>query len=283
MNTRLSGEQVLARVKTLPALPQIVHELERALHSDTVSAERIVKLVASDQALTMTALRLANSSFYGASGRVVSLRDAVQILGLQTLSSAAMTAAVMARFDTRACPGFDVDGTWRHALATAVSAQMLAESRGVEACAAYTAGLLHDIGKLALAMHFPEPFAAALARSAEHEVEPGEAERAVLGIDHGVVGGLIARHWRLAPVVCAAIELHHDVPAEGSGGAGLLDVLHLADNITHSLDLSQIADDMVPPLSLAAWGRIGIRETELQQLFENVETRVQGLDLGVYR
>lgn len=280
MKHALSSDEVLARVSNLPALPEIVYQLELALRSDIASNERIVRLVSSDAGLTAAALRLANSAFYGVSGRVVSLRDAVQILGLETLSAVAMTGAVAASFDRSACPGFDFDGLWRHALATALGAQALARTRGVDECAAYTAGLLHDIGSLALASHFPEQFAATLAFSAANAVVPLEAERELLGIDHAIVGGLIAAHWRLAPGVATAIRLHHDVP---TGEADtLLDVLHLADNIVRALDISRSADDMVPPLSLAAWERIGPSGPELQQLFEHIETRMRTLDLGFY-
>ncbi len=268
----LSVEAVLSKVKTLPPLPQVVHELTAALRCETVQADRIVRVIENDPALTVTALRLANSSFYGVSGRVVTLRDAVQILGVNTLSSAVMTAAVMSRFDRTSCPGFDFDACWRHAIATALCAQMLAQPRGVEADVAYTAGLLHDIGRLALATYFPQPLAQAIAWGAEHDVTPLEAEQHTLGIDHAEVGGMLADHWRLAPVVALAIRAHHQEHV--ADASGLIDVLHLADNITHALDLSATPDDMVPPMSLAAWERLSPSRAELQQLFERIEARV---------
>jgi putative nucleotidyltransferase with HDIG domain len=276
---KIAADEVIARVQRLPALPRVVHDLERAVADENSTTARIVAIVSSDAALTVHALKLANSSFYGVSGRVVSLRDAVQILGVQTLSAAVMTAAVMKAFDRAACPGFDVEGCWRHALATALCAQLLGQSRGIDACTAHTVGLLHDIGTLALATHFPQPFGATLALSSAEAVLPMEAERALLGIDHAAVGGLIARHWRLAPTVIEAIERHHDVPDDRS--TPLLDVLHLADNVAHALDLSHSADDMVPRLSLATWGRLAPTGPELQRLFEQVETRLASLDLGL--
>lgn len=285
MNTtsilQVTDEQVAARVKTLPPLPQVWHALDDALRSDTASPDHIVRLVACDPGLTAVTLKLANSPFYGASGRVVSLRDAVQILGVQTLSAATMTASVMARFDPAACPAFDIASSWRHALGTAVCAQFLAEPRGIDPCAAYTAGLLHDIGTLALATSFPDVFNETLAWAARHDVPPIDAERELLGIDHAVVGGMVARHWRLAPAIADAVRQHHDVPDGPS--ASLNDVLHISDNIVHALDVSHAADDFVPPLDIGAWARVAPTTEELGRAFECVELHLMNLDLGASR
>jgi putative nucleotidyltransferase with HDIG domain len=278
MNPRLSAEQVLSRVKALPPLPQAVHELGEALRSDAVRIDRVIGVVGRDQALTTAALRLANSSFYGVSGRVLCLRDAVQILGLNTLSAAVMTAAVMARFDPACCPTFDFHACWRHAIATALCTQKLAVPRGLDGDEAYTVGLLHDIGRLALASHFPEAFAQTLAWAGTHDVPPLQAERELLGIDHAWVGGVLAEHWRLGAGVIEAIRTHHELPP--TRGHGMLDALHLADNITHALDLSHEPDEMVPTLSIAAWERIGLSNAELQQLFEHIEERMQHIGRG---
>ena len=275
---RVTGEQVVARIKSLPPLPKVWHALDEALQTDTTSLDRIMRLVASDQGLAATTLKLANSPFYGVSGRVGSVRDAVRIVGLQTLWAATTTTTAMARFDAAACPGFDMAGSWRHAFGTAVCAQFLAEPRGLDHCAAYTAGLLHDIGTLALATSFPDAFNETLMWAARHDVPPVDAERELLGIDHAVVGGLVAKHWRLTPAVTDAVRQHHDVP--DSPVSTLVDLVHLADSIVHALDVSHEADDLVPPLTISAWARVAPSAIELQQVFWHVETRLRHLDLG---
>jgi putative nucleotidyltransferase with HDIG domain len=275
-NTRLDPAQVLQRVRSLPTLPAIVLALEQAVRDDAAPVARILGLIGSDAALTATALRLANSSFFRVSGRVVSLRDAVQILGLRAVSSAVTTAAVMNSFGPTACPGFDARSHWRHSLAVALGAQRLAERRGIDPCTAYTSGLLHDLGTLALAVFFPQAWAATRAPgttgTAGHGL-PLEAERQRLGIDHAQVGGMVARHWRLAPAVAEAIALHHEPPP---GGSPLPDVVHLADNIAHALDLdSGSGDELVPPLAPGVWERLVPGADELQQLFAHIESRVE--------
>lgn len=276
MNTRLDPALVLQRVRSLPTLPAIVLALEQAVRDDAAPVARILGLIGGDAALTATALRLANSSFFRVSGRVVSLRDAVQILGLRAVSSAVTTAAVMNSFGAMACPVFDARRHWRHSLAVALGAQRLAEQRGLDACTAYTSGLLHDLGTLALAVFFPQPWAAARAAGAEGAAADGlplALERQHLGIDHAEVGGMVARHWRLAPAVAEAIAGHHEPPP---GGGALADVVHLADNIAHALDLgSGAGGDLVPPLAAGVWERVAPGADELQQLFAHIEARVE--------
>lgn len=276
---KISEDQLLARVKHLPALPQAVLELNEAMRGEDVQADRIVRIVSRDPALTIAALRLANSSFYGVSGRIATLRDAVQILGLNSLVAVMMTAAVRAVFDGATCPGFDFDGEWRHAIATAVGAQMLAQSRGLDPCEAYTVGLLHDVGRLALAAHFPQQVSEAMAWGVANDAAPIDAEREVIGIDHALAGHAIATHWRLAPHVVEAIGQHHETPPDA--GCNLLDVLHLADTITHALDLSRAPDERVPPLALGTWERMELSGEELQRVFESIESRMQACDFGV--
>ena len=273
------AEAVVARIERLPPLPRVVHELQLALRDDARPTTAIVQLVASDPALTAAAVRLANSPFYGVAGRVGSLRDAVQILGLRTLSSAVLTVAVMARFDASACPHFDFEACWRHALSSAVCAQTIAQARGLDECLAYTCGLLHDLGTLALVSLFPAEFDASVQLQRQLGLAPAEAERRVLGIDHAAAGAALASHWGFAPALVEAIRQHHEVP-DGRADP-LLDVLHFADNVTHALDLSQGQDDMVPPLSLATWDRLGLGGDELQRLFGQIESRVRDLGLSV--
>lgn len=278
MKMLLSADEVAAQVKRLPPLPRAVHALAEALRSDAVPLERVVEIMRADQALAAAALRLANSSFYGVAGRVSTLRDAVQILGLNMLSAAVMTAAVMDRFDPARCAGFDFEGCWRHAIATALAAQQLALARGLDAEEAYTIGLLHDIGRLALASHFPQAFQASLDLGAREDIPPVVAEKELLGLDHAWVGGWVAEHWRLPAGVVRAVRHHHELPPASS--CNLLDVLHLADNVTHALDVSREPCEMVPAMSIGAWERIGATGAELHELFGHVEARMKDVRFG---
>lgn len=95
------------------------------------------------------------------------------------------------------------------------------------------------------------------------------AERLQFGVDHADVGGVVAEHWHFAPEIVAAIANHHSPQAASARCLG--DLLHVADNIAHGLDLSRKEDDMVPLLALDAWTRMSLRGSDYLDVFDTVE------------
>lgn len=268
------------RVRELPALPQAVLEVLAVLRRDDSSTDACAERIARDQSMAARTLKLANSAFYGVAGRVATVRDAVHLLGRRTLVSLLTTAAVSAPFGPGlAGPHFTFARFWRHALGTALAAQAIARELGHDEELAFTAGLLHDIGQLALATHFPVEFGAVCAAARAADLPSRPAEEAVLGLDHAAVGTLIARHWRFPGHVAQAIAQHH-TPQPDPGhprSASLADVVHVADAIAHALDLSQAADEAVPDVDLAAWARLALSPPTCLRLFEHTESGVAAL------
>jgi len=269
--TLIQADTVIARVCELPALSAVVMELIQSLGDDDLSADQLAKKISNDQALAAKTLRLANSSFYGMSRQVTSITDATAILGLRTLRSVAMAAGLAGSFPATASGGFDFKAFWRHSIGTALCARALATAVRREEEIAFTLGLLHDIGRLALVTAFPQQFAKTLAHQRANDLLPLDAERSVLGTDHAAVGGMIAEHWRFSPAIVQAIA-HHHAPTDGDE-ASLADLLHVADNMAHALDMSQQEDDTVPPLSMAAWSRLALDEARCTQVFRQAEAQ----------
>ncbi len=275
MTSKSDPKAIFIHVRDLPVLPQALVDLMTALQSDDVAVDDIANRIGRDQALAAKALRLANCSFYGVAGRVHSIRDAVNVLGLRTLSSALVAAAVSNSFTLRDCPLFDIRAYWRHSMAAGLCAQAIADHLGLDASSAFVAGLLHDIGKLALAAQLPGPSTQVEEYRMLHDVQADEAEQSVLGTDHAQVGGQVARHWHFAEEMAQAIESHH-CPANGAQ-ASLSDIVHVADNMAHALDLSGAAWDLVPRLSLAAWDRLALVPATCVSIFQKTECGLEEL------
>jgi len=266
----LTTPQVLAEIRDLPALPAAVTELMLSLGDGAASADRIAEKISRDQALAAKALRLANSPFYGMPRQVSSLAEATSVLGLRMLRSVATAAGLSGAFTSPAGSGLDFSAFWRHSIGTALCAQELASALELDADTAFTLGLVHDIGRLLLASRFPARYAEVLElQSKQPGLLTAEAERAVMGLDHAAVGGLIAEHWRFAPAFAQAIVTHHAPPDDNADPA--LDVVHVADNMAHALDLSQLDADLVPPLSLAAWSRLRLDEAVCTPVMRRAE------------
>ncbi len=280
----ISPEGLARRVGLLPALPQAVLQALALLRSETASDGDCAERIALDTAMTARTLRLANSAFYGVSGRVATIRDAVLLLGRRSLGTLLATAAVadtLGRSEVASGPGAtDAMGRfWRHALASALAAQALARRRAPDQDVAFTSGLLHDIGRLVLRAHHADALRAVSAAAALEDADTLPFERALLGVDHAEVGAMVARHWRFPSAVVEAIAVHHApspaTPADGP--VTLADIVHVADAIAHALDLEGDPDEAVPALGSAAWRRVGLSADEALALFHDVEDGVRVL------
>jgi len=265
----------LERLRELPSLPQVVLDLQAALAREDVSLDAIADTVSHDQALAAKTLRIANCSFYGVSTRVVSIRQAIAILGLRSISTLLVAAAVSDRFPRIACVGFDLGRYWRHSVAVALCAREIARHARIDADAAFTAGLLHDLGRLALASQSPQSLERVYAYRGEHDCQMLAAERAEIGTDHAEMGAEVGSRWHFGAEVIEAMRLHHEPP--DAPRATLVDVVHVADNIAHALDLAHDPDEIVPPLDAAAWNRVGLTQGQCFTLFENTAAELDGL------
>jgi putative nucleotidyltransferase with HDIG domain len=166
---------------------------------------------------------------------------------------------------------FDFPAFWRHSIGTALCAKALAGQLGTNQDSAFTAGLLHDIGRLVLVIGFPQHYEATIACRAERDCGLLEAERHVLGVDHAVAGRALAQLWKFAPAIQEAVADHHE-PDEKQHKS-LASVVHVADAIAHGLDLSGQKEDLVPLLSSAIWNRMGLVEQEWMEVFKESESQ----------
>lgn len=266
----IAPDTLLAALRDLPPLPSVVLELIALLGNEEFSAKQLANTLSQDQALAAKLLRLANSSFYGRGRRVGSVAEAIGVLGLRTVRSVVTAVGVSGSFCRH--PGFDHDAFWRHAIGSALCAQALAtELRRDDADLAFTVGLLHDIGRLALASTFASDYAEVERWRREQDCAASEAERAVLGLDHAEVGGLIAQRWNFAPAIVDAIRDHHTPPV--APDLGLTGLVHVADATAHALGLGGDADEAVPSLVLPVWTACGLDDAAWIRVFADTEAQ----------
>lgn len=205
----LDLEVLVRKIGKLPASSEVILELLRVIDEDEISATGLAEIISRDQAIVVRILRIANSSFYALPGQVESITDAVAILGWRQVRTLAAGVAIFRNFSDVLSPGFDFSRFWRHSIAVAVASRELALRMKQGEGGAFVAGLIHDIGRVAVAHSFPD-HALAVARYQEtHSCPAAEAERAVLGIDHARIGGALAERWHFPSAICNAIAAHH--------------------------------------------------------------------------
>lgn len=265
---------VAALVQNLPALRAAVLDLLRSLDDPDVGADELAAKISHDHAIAAKTLRLANSSFFGLSRQVTAISEATAIIGMRTVRSIALGAGLVDAFESDRCPQFDLAAFWRHAIGTALCAEALAPCFDAESGIAFGFGLMHDIGRVALASALPEHYSDALRLRARDDLPLTIAEREMLGFTHADVGAALAERWQLSTSLVEAIRYHHEPPEKpGEKASLLIDITHLADNLAHALDLGAEIDDAVPPLSSLAWQRLHSVEPRLPHVLHETETR----------
>ena len=213
-NAETNGDfrkKILRQLKDLPPMPQVVFKARNLLADPEAELRDLSSLLESDQAIATKVLKLANSAYYGLSGKVSSIRHASSLLGFKALGqliSMVGTSAVLGK----TLLGYDLDsaGAWRHSLITASASRIIALRRNSQLeNDAFSAGLIHDVGKLVLDRHVHK-------RKADFErlTEGGRnsmlaAEQNILGLDHAEIGYEVCQYWNIPETISKAIKFHH--------------------------------------------------------------------------
>jgi putative nucleotidyltransferase with HDIG domain len=269
-------DELVRKLRDLPSLPAVVVELMSSMDQKDIDVNALSSKIALDQALAAKTLRLANSSFYGLQFKVNSISQAVAILGFHSMRKIVTACAVTGAFPKSAGPaGFSFDSFWRHSVASAVCAQLLAKRMGVNPDTAFTTGLLHDIGMLVLAIRLPEQYIQVLAHQREFDSYPLDAERAIFGIDHCEVGSTLLAFWNFPLDVREAVASHH--APDLAGGASLALTVNLGSILAHALDLSGDENGLAPPVTQRAWELLALSEEDSLPLFRQAEANFESL------
>jgi putative nucleotidyltransferase with HDIG domain len=231
----LDAAHLARRILELPPLPTALAEAMRVLSHDELPAQDCVRAIEREPALALRVLQLANSGFYASPSRVGSLSDAVRLLGLRAVAAVLAAVSIKQMLGRLAGSMQSQDRRWHHALATGCAARELARERGLDAEAAFVAGLLHDVGAWLLATFAAEQLPAIKSLQDTEKLDLCSAERRVLGVSHEDVGEQVAQLWRLPADMAAAISHHHQ-PRQGSHRATELEKLvHVAEVLAETL------------------------------------------------
>jgi HD-like signal output (HDOD) protein len=224
---------MLASVTSLRTVPAIYAEVTAELQSDNPSVTRVADMVARDPAITAKILQLINSAYFGLRGHVSDPERAVQLLGLETVRALVLSTHVYSQFQKAG--GLDLSDLWQHSIRTGKAAKLIARSLKLterEANEAFTAGLLHDVGKLVLAETFPG-YDDVVRASADAGTSLAQAERDTFGACHAKVAAYLFGLWGLSYGIVEAIAWHHLPSEAGSGAPSPLTAVHAANVIDH--------------------------------------------------
>ena len=222
--------QKLQSTRDLPTIPAVLmplmHYLDQPL--ETVDMQKVVHMVSQDKSLAARCLQVANSPLFGSSREVESIQSAVVSLGISKVQEIAVSCSLL-----KLLPGttFNVNPSvfWAHSLGCALVAREFASKIGFpDPAKAYTAGLLHDVGVVALLWVAPHDFRRAVEVARAERIPLHEAEEKTLGITHVETGKIIAENWHLPPELVTVIAHHHS-PEKAISARALVSIISLSD------------------------------------------------------
>jgi putative nucleotidyltransferase with HDIG domain len=243
------------------AMPEVMARLMTMFDDPSISTTEVASVLGKDAGLVSRVLRVANSAFYGGSGDVASVQQALIKLGFRTTKAVVLSSAVYSSVNKSAPEGIYLRPFWQHGLEVGVTAMLLADdicSPHVDEC--FVAGLLHDLGRAALACAFPDRFRDWL--KTPSQTWTLESEVQVFGVHHAEVGAYLCKRWRFPELLVNAVALHHALPETLPADA--------RDRVALCVGL---ADSM----SLVSWAGPSASRTECRQYREHV-CRLTGLD-----
>jgi HD-like signal output (HDOD) protein len=260
----------IEQITNLPTLPGIVARVMHIVHDPCSSSTDVAFVVGQDLALSAKILRLANSAFYGVPHTITSIHNAVVILGFKVINTIVLSLTVFDMFPhEKKSSLFNRTAFWRHCTSCALICRFLSQRLRsfvlFDPEEAFCAGLLHDIGKVAMEQYLHDDFHKAL-RYAKHENVPlYEAEKKTLGYTHTDVAQWLTSSWQLPSALLFPIQHHHD-PQDVKDHADIVALCHYADFLCYELKLT-IDEDYAPPrIVQAAVDRLDITPEDIEAL-----------------
>ncbi|VAX37823.1 hypothetical protein MNBD_PLANCTO03-1838 [hydrothermal vent metagenome] len=264
----------------MSAMPASILRVTSMLAEGNTDPDEIASIVKSDEVLTAAVLRRANSVAFGSTGRVFDLRQSIVRLGTKNLTHVIMEQKSTDIFgESGTAFGLDRGALWRSGIGGGIGAEYIAKRVAPEEVdLAYIAGLLRDIGKIALDAFFGEQYFKMLAPHIDSTRSFVECEKLALGFDHTQVGQAMGEAWGLPTRLCNAIRFHHDPPAEGDDHDSLNDLVHAADAICLWAGLAVGHDGLAYNLAPHVRDSLELTRKEAEHEIAHVWTEVKKIE-----
>jgi HD-like signal output (HDOD) protein len=234
MTTIASTTCARLKAEVRPFRP-IALQLLRMVGDPSVEFGKVAGLIQTDPVLSMELLRIANSTLFPARIEINSVLQAIYFLGSDTVSALALTACLKSLVATRSSRF--ILACWRHNLATGLICQRLSEAMRIEESHGYTAGLIHDIGQLALLSVFPE-YEKTLVSTGDRQINLPDVERELFGLDHSEAGRWLMAQWG-CPLELQNVAAHHENPPQAQvRDGGVIRLVHGASALANLMGMS---------------------------------------------
>lgn len=272
--TRL--DSLFQSVDQLPTLPQILLEIQAQLNDAQSGAAELALAIETDPSVTANVLHLANSAFYGFSKRFASVKEAVILVGRREVERLVSATALI---DTFKDSGGTMDYAefWAHSLRAAEATEFISthhfETSPYGSNEAYLGGLLHDCGKLILNQFLPDDWTNVRTYAETNDCTDWEAERAILGIDHGEIAARLLELWALAPSLIEGTRWHHRVSKCGPDYKNNAELIAFSDMLCHAYEQDELPERQIPHALFS------LDENQVELLSSTLDTATERAEL----
>ena len=261
------------RVNNLSTLPDMIHKVVSLVQDEKTSATKLGDLISYDQAISTRLLKVANSAYYGFPREISTIQHAIILIGFEQVKSLSLGIAV---FDVM--KGADdttslmQDAFWKHSAGCSLAAKIICKKLGKpDGGVAFTASLLHDIGKIILANFFSREYKVVLEKVQEDGKSFVEIEEGVFGFTHADVGEWLCSRWKLPRSLASSVRYHHKVKEVDPDNLHITSVVHLADVICRRAGIGNSGNETIPPFQKAAQEELCIDEEQMDQMIAELK------------
>jgi len=245
-------EKFIEKDIALPEIPSIVYELNEVIANPLSSADQMAQVINKSPSLTALLLKIVNSSFYGLPSRVDRVSLAVTLIGTRELSALALGISILSMFKNIPRSLLNMRFFLQHSLACGIVSRLMAAQKNMRQTEQlFTAGLLHDLGRLILFIYFPDETLGVLRHALGNATCLHTVEKKRLGCHHAHIGKYLLNRWRLPLILENTVCFHHE--PEESPDPIPAGIVHVADILVNALGIGTSGERLVPPLSVKAW------------------------------
>ena len=256
---------ILKKIVDLPSPPIVVQQLQARIAEQDISSKEVASIIEIDQAFTARVLRLVNSPFYGFARKIVSVEEAITMLGFNTVHQLLLATSLLNSFEIKNSI-LNLNKFWMHSFGVGVIAKQLLYKGGKDICnEGFMCGVLHDIGRLIFVKIDPDKYSAFQGNN--RRLTDLEAEQKFFGIDHQKLGEMLARKWNFPDSIVMAIAKHHNPPVNDEHGM-LISAVNISDMLCHALAIGDSGSFYISEFSQAAWQKLGIEMSSLENILK---------------
>lgn len=263
--------EIISAITKIPPFPKVAQKVMQMIADPDVSTRDLATVIKYDPSVTANVLKICNSAYFGLNRKISSLDEGLIYIGHDILKDIIITSSSSGFYKGQTGNGYQLDEgeLWKHSVAAGIMAKLLVRHvKGVESGAAYTAALLHDIGKLILSRYVEDEFQKIFFKVTKENYSFVEAEKECLGITHAELGGLILKQWEFSDDLVQAVAAHHDPDALRK--APLTALVSLGNILVISLGIGVGADGLATKLQGEVLRTFGISNTDLDFLMADL-------------